>query len=72
VGPTCQLGAERGKGSLRGWRFLAMEAKTGRGASTARGLAGPCEEGGSSGRSGPTRRPGLAGLISIGKNSKGF
>ena len=55
MGPTCQLGAERGKGGLRGWRFPAMEAETGRGASTARGLAGPGEEGNSPGRSGPAR-----------------
>jgi hypothetical protein len=50
VGPTYQLGAER-----RG-RFPAVEAKIGWGAGAARGPTGPGEEGGSSGRSGPTRR----------------
>jgi hypothetical protein len=42
------------------------------GADAARGPAEPGEEGGSPGRSGPAWRPGLVGLISIGKNQKGF
>jgi hypothetical protein len=72
VGPTYQLIAERGKGSLRRGRFPAMEAEIERGIGAARGPARPGEEGGSPGRSGLTRWPGLAGLISIGKNQKGF
>jgi hypothetical protein len=61
-----------GKGSLRRGRFPAMEAETGRGVGAARGPTGPGDEGGSPGRSGPAWRPGLAGLIFIGKNQKGF
>jgi hypothetical protein len=45
VGPTCQLGAERGKGGLRWGRFPAMEAETRWGAGATRGLAGSGEEG---------------------------
>jgi hypothetical protein len=67
VGPTCQLGMERGKGGLWRWHFPVMEAKIGRGAGVACGHVGPGEEGGSLGRSGLARWPGLAGLISIGK-----
>jgi hypothetical protein len=72
VGSTCQLGVEGGKGGLRRWRFPTMEAETRRGASVARGPARPGEEGGSPGRSGLAQRPGLAGLVSIGKIQKGF
>jgi hypothetical protein len=49
-----------------------MKAKIGLSFGAARGHAGPGEEGDSPGRSGPTRQHGLAGLISIGKNQKGF
>jgi hypothetical protein len=49
-----------------------MEAETGRGAGVARGPARPGEEGGILGKGEPVRWPGLAGLISIGKNEKGF
>jgi hypothetical protein len=45
VGPTCQLGAERGKGGLRWGRFPAMEAETRWGAGATHGLAGSGEEG---------------------------
>jgi hypothetical protein len=72
VGPTYQLGAERGKGSLRRWRSPAMEAEIGRGAGTARGPAGLGDEGSSPGRSWPMRWPGRAGLISIAKIQKGL
>jgi hypothetical protein len=44
-----------------------MEAEIGQGADVARGPIGPGEEGDSSRRSGLAWRPGLAGLISIGK-----
>jgi hypothetical protein len=64
VGPTFQLGPERGKGGLRRGRFPAMEAETGHGTGAARGPAGLGKDGNSPGRSGPTRQP---GLISIGK-----
>jgi hypothetical protein len=67
VGPTYQLGAKRDKGGLRWGRFPAMEAETGRGTDVAHGPTGPGEEGGSPRRSGPVQRPGLAGLIFIGK-----
>jgi hypothetical protein len=46
-----------------------MEAKTGRGAGVAPGTDGPGEEGGILGKGEPARWP---GLISIGKNEKGF
>jgi hypothetical protein len=72
VGHNCQVGTERGKGSLRRWRFPAIEVEAGRGTGAAHGLARPGEEGDSPGRSGPTRRPGLAGLISIRKIQKSF
>jgi hypothetical protein len=71
-GPTCQLGAEWGKGGLRWGRFPTMEAETKQGTGAAHGPAGPGEEGGSPGRSGAERRPGLSRLISIGKKAKGF
>jgi hypothetical protein len=70
--PTCQLGAERGKGGLRQRHFPVMEVETERGAGAARGPAGSAKEGGNTRRSGSVRRPGLAGLISIWKNQKGF
>jgi hypothetical protein len=44
-----------------------METETRWGTRAAHGPAGPGEEGGSPGRSGPAWRPGLAGLIFIGK-----
>jgi hypothetical protein len=47
VGPTFQLGAERGKGGLRRWCFPGMEAEIGRGVGAACRLARPGEEGGS-------------------------
>jgi hypothetical protein len=72
VEPTCRLGAERGKGGLRRWRFPTMEAETGRGTGAACGPTRPGEEGGSSGWSGPAWRPGRAELNSIGKIQKGF
>jgi hypothetical protein len=72
VGPTYQLGMERGKGGLRWGRFPAMEAETEWGASAGRWPAGLGKEGGSPGRSGPGWWPGLAGLIYIGKNQNGF
>jgi hypothetical protein len=49
-----------------------MEAKIGWGTDVARRPARPGEEGSSLGRSGPAWRPGLAGLISIGKNQNVF
>jgi hypothetical protein len=49
-----------------------MEVETRQGTGAAHGPAGPGEEGGSPGRSGAERRPGLSRLISIGKNQKGF
>jgi hypothetical protein len=42
------------------------------GVSAVGGPIGPGDEGGNPRRSGPARHPGLAGLISIGKNQKGF
>jgi hypothetical protein len=70
VGPTYQLGAERGKGGFRWGHCPAMEAETRRGTSAACGSTRPGEEGGILGRSGPARLPRLAGLISIGKKIK--
>jgi hypothetical protein len=61
-----------GKGGLRWGRFPAMEAETGWGIGAAHGPFGPGNEGGSPGRSRPARRPGLAGLISIGKIKRVF
>jgi hypothetical protein len=72
VGPTSQSGAESGKDGLRRGRFPAMEAESGQGTGAARGPTRLGEEGGSLGRSGPARQPGSAGLISNGKNQKGF
>jgi hypothetical protein len=64
VGPTCQLGTERGKGSSVRGHFPMVKAETGQGIGRAHGLARSGEEGGSSGRSGSARRPGPAGLKS--------
>jgi hypothetical protein len=64
VGPTSQLGVERGKGSSVRGRFLVVEAETVQGIGGAHGPAGPGEEGGSTGRSGPAWRHGPAGLKS--------
>jgi hypothetical protein len=72
VGPTCQSGTKRGECGLRQGSFPMMEAKTGQGVGTARGLVGPGKEGGSLGRSGLARRPRPTELISKGKKSKGF
>jgi hypothetical protein len=55
VGPTYQLGTERGKGGLRQGRFPAMDAETGWGAGAAHEPARPGKEGDSLGRSGSTR-----------------
>jgi hypothetical protein len=64
VGPTSQLGEERGNGGLKRGCFRAKEVEIGRGVGAAHGPAGPSEEGGSLGRSGPARRPGPAWLKS--------
>jgi hypothetical protein len=64
VGPTYQLGTERGKGGLRRGRFPAKLVETGRGVDATCGPTGLDEEGGSPGRSGLARRPRLAGLKS--------
>jgi hypothetical protein len=49
-----------------------MEVETERGVGETRRPTGPGKKGGSLGRSGPAWRPRLTGLISIGKNQKGF
>jgi hypothetical protein len=64
VGPTCQLGAERGKGSSVRWRFPAVVVEIGQGVGGAHGPTGPGEEGGSPGRSRPAWRPRPTGLKS--------
>jgi hypothetical protein len=73
---TCgaHLSTRHGEGQrrLEAGRFPVMEAEIGQGADVARGPIGPGEEGDSPGRSGLAWWPGLAGLISIGKNQKGF
>jgi hypothetical protein len=64
VGPTYQLGAERGKGSSVRWRLPVVVAETGQGIGRAHGPARLGEEGGSPGRSRPAWQPGPAGLKS--------
>jgi hypothetical protein len=64
LGPTCQLGVERGEGSSMRGPFPMMEAETGQGIGGAHGATGPGKEGDSLGKSGPVRRLGLARLKS--------
>jgi hypothetical protein len=64
VGPTGQLGVERGKGSSVLVRFAAVEAKIRQGIVRAHEPTGLGEEGDNPGRSGPVRWPGPAGLKS--------
>jgi hypothetical protein len=64
VGPTCQLGAERGKGSLVRGRFPVVEAETEWVIGGANEPAGLGEEGSSLGRRGLVRWLGSAGLKS--------
>jgi hypothetical protein len=64
VGPTCQLGVERGKGSLVRGRFPVVEVEIRQGVGVAHGPTRPSEEGGNLGRSGPAWRPGLTRLKS--------
>jgi hypothetical protein len=64
VGPTCLLGAERGKGRSVQECFPVVEAETGKGVGRAHMPTGLGEEGGSPGSSGLVWWPTPAGLKS--------
>jgi hypothetical protein len=64
VGPICQLGTERGKGSSVRGRFPTVQVEPGQGIDGPHRPAQPSEEGGSPGRSGPVQRLSSTGLKS--------
>jgi hypothetical protein len=64
VGPNCQLGTKRVKGSSVRGRFPAVDAESGPGIDGVHRPTRPGEEGSGPGRSGPARWPGPTGLKS--------
>jgi hypothetical protein len=71
-GANLSANRREGQRRLEAGTLSIMETEIEHGIDAARGPAGPGEEAGNPGRSGLTRWPGLAGLIFIGKNQKGF